>query len=1066
MVEVGRATAVLDVDDAKLKAGLQSAEAQVTGWANRASSKGSIIGGAVGGLVAGGAMLAIQAALRAADELGPKAAMSWEKSMGSVIKTTGVEKWDPGTGQLSAEFKALNADLLDLRANLRGVEREDITGVAAALGSMGIETGQIKDTTRLVLQGAAAFGMDTDTTANKLARINTLWAEQSREMGGAVNVFRSTESAVNALGNAYPSTESNILNFLDAAGGTLNTFDISIAKGAAFGSMLETVGIMGAEGATALRSALSEGLFSSAVDRSKTTRGYKLAAELLGISGSDFKKRISDDLTGTLVDVADAVKSKGLNAAEEDVLFTQLFGAYGKQMGQKIAGRSDILDEMETLSELEFDEGTSALEEYERQTDNLAGALSELEGAFDVARIQAWSSALEPMKGQVEWLAAGIRAATPAMTEFFNALWAGDWSAVGDGLGKVWNAIVAFFEGLDYQQIGSSIYRALQGAWDWAAGKVDWNKPIPQIAQVFNALYNIVAPTFAALYNAGIDVVNALGAGFTELANSIGSTLVGAINQAVGALANMADAAWDAFSGVGSALSGVGSSLGLGGAPAAAATLPAGAAVGTGYRRPGSGNYYSGEYWASQGLSEIPPGWESTSDTKLITQGFWGDVANDFKKVGGYIGQEVGDAVWTIAQAKSGAVGRDVQRKANEESRAQEAAGVTLTPTQRSNLAAERNLNRVGEGIESAQASSTPQAARQMREVEGSPWGTMIRQNYIKEFTPFVWNDLEKIDIESMLAKNGISSMADSTANSTTAANQAAQAQQDLAASQLAAADAAASASSTYDASQNLLDQANQSLEESMGDCECVVSDFAKTQEASSNLLFNRGYIGPSGANYLAFLQEEAARGAYRPGLLQLGGDNVQAGQQVIQDLQAQLQDRAAWQATITTDTSQATQGITNLSTTAEEERQMPIQADTASAMAAISAIDAAASRPVIKPVYVMQIGAAGGYGGYEDGKGGGYTPDLNNDLPLFDSGGIVTGPTLAMLAMNRVPEAIIPLPDLAGMGGGKVVNVTINTEINAPAGMAMGREELEVCLAQHAQSIEDRLCMSSFWQG
>lgn len=39
-------------------------------------------------------------------------------------------------------------------------------------------------------------------------------------------------------------------------------------------------------------------------------------------------------------------------------------------------------------------------------------------------------------------------------------------------------------------------------------------------------------------------------------------------------------------------------------------------------------------------------------------------------------------------------------------------------------------------------------------------------------------------------------------------------------------------------------------------------------------------------------------------------------------------------------------------------------------------------------------------------------------DIPLLDTGGIVTGPTLAALSMNSVPEAVIPLPALSQMLG------------------------------------------------
>lgn len=54
--------------------------------------------------------------------------------------------------------------------------------------------------------------------------------------------------------------------------------------------------------------------------------------------------------------------------------------------------------------------------------------------------------------------------------------------------------------------------------------------------------------------------------------------------------------------------------------------------------------------------------------------------------------------------------------------------------------------------------------------------------------------------------------------------------------------------------------------------------------------------------------------------------------------------------------------------------------------------------------------------------------------IPTLDTGGIVTGPSIAMLAMNSVPEVVAPLPDLrqalgldgSGGGAGNVTNVTI----------------------------------------
>ena len=58
-------------------------------------------------------------------------------------------------------------------------------------------------------------------------------------------------------------------------------------------------------------------------------------------------------------------------------------------------------------------------------------------------------------------------------------------------------------------------------------------------------------------------------------------------------------------------------------------------------------------------------------------------------------------------------------------------------------------------------------------------------------------------------------------------------------------------------------------------------------------------------------------------------------------------------------------------------------------------------------------------------------------DIPGFADGGIVTGPTLAMVG-EKGPEAIIPLSQMGGMGGGVTVNVTGGLSTSAEIGQAV----------------------------
>ena len=60
---------------------------------------------------------------------------------------------------------------------------------------------------------------------------------------------------------------------------------------------------------------------------------------------------------------------------------------------------------------------------------------------------------------------------------------------------------------------------------------------------------------------------------------------------------------------------------------------------------------------------------------------------------------------------------------------------------------------------------------------------------------------------------------------------------------------------------------------------------------------------------------------------------------------------------------------------------------------------------------------------------------DIPN-IPRLAEGGIVTGPTLAMIGEGNGPEAVIPLSKMGGMGGG--VNITIQTGVGDP--VAIGK--------------------------
>ncbi len=384
----------------------------------------------------------VTAGLTAMTAIGSSA--QWEKQMSGVFKTTDLDRGTVAATQM-------NDELLDLYANMRGVGKEGITSVAQGLGSLGIANSEIKDTTKTVLEASAAFGMLPEQSMDALSTITNLWKGQTQEMGGVANMMQHIGSATNELGNKSKATEPNVLAFLAAVGGYATMYGETAEDTAALGALFESVGVRASDAETAMRSALQAGLFQShkpAEDiaqllgmplnksgKAESVMGYDVAANIMGIDKAEMRKRMETDLYGTMVDVASALKSKGLSETQQTQVAELIFGGYASAHWLKLAGQGEELDRLTSISREGYQSGTSMSQEYQRQTDNLIDTLGEFKGALDVAAIKSFEAALEPAKNKIAEMAQWVRDATPAVKEFFEALWSGDWNKVNQELG-------------------------------------------------------------------------------------------------------------------------------------------------------------------------------------------------------------------------------------------------------------------------------------------------------------------------------------------------------------------------------------------------------------------------------------------------------------------------------------------------------------------------------------------------------------------------------------------------------------------------------------------------------
>jgi hypothetical protein len=170
-------------------------------------------------------------------------------------------------------------------------------------------------------------------------------------------------------------------------------------------------------------------------------------------------------------------------------------------------------------------------------------------------------------------------------------------------------------------------------------------------------------------------------------------------------------------------------------------------------------------------------------------------------------------------------------------------------------------------------------------------------------------------------------------------------------------------------------------------------------------------------------------------------------------------------------DTTEADTALDGLKESASETQYMPIEIDDVEAYSAIESINAAASAPVIKPVYIQEYGeGSSGSGGSSSAWLNSICPSCQSDpgwgtsdwLPHLATGGIPTRPITAVV--GDVPEAIIPLDRIspiiqqaiANVGGG--AGPVINSTVNVYGGTVMDENDMRRVLAERDEILKNEI--------
>lgn len=220
-----------------------------------------------------------------------KAAMDYESAFAGVRKT--VDATEEELAELSKGIREM--------AKVLPASATEIAAVAEAAGQLGIETENILEFTRTMIDLGEATNLTAEQAATQFARFANI-------VGMSQKDFDRLGSTVVALGNNFATTEAEIVEMGMRLAGAGAQIGLTEAQIMAFATALSSVGISAEMGG----SAFSKVMVDMQLAAERGGERLKTFAKVAGMSANEFKKSFEQDATKAI-----SAFLKGLATAEE-----------------------------------------------------------------------------------------------------------------------------------------------------------------------------------------------------------------------------------------------------------------------------------------------------------------------------------------------------------------------------------------------------------------------------------------------------------------------------------------------------------------------------------------------------------------------------------------------------------------------------------------------------------------------------------------------------------------------------------------------------------------------------
>jgi TP901 family phage tail tape measure protein len=903
----------------------------------------------------------------------------------------------------------------------------------------------------------SAFDIPAEEAATAIGKIKGQLKSLPEGVQDSSEFARQFGSAVDYVGNNFNATEKDVLDFSTRVAGSMSSLGAGAYEVAGWGGMLSSV-FPSAERAAGSFDALLGQLTTNEKSQAE-------AASLLGVSTEEFMQAMSTDPSDTILRIGSALE--GLPADKLLSTAKTLGGSYGMDALTKMVGHTDewrqsIEDTVEAGKK-----GESIGESFEAGADNMKSSIQVLKNSFNAILKDIGgpiNAAITPMISSVagslnavrqigenlwEPMTAGLGPLTTGISQvtgMIGTMGSMNLSVLVAGTGRLNDAfrtgrayVEAFKEEILKTVTSSSQFQALTGALDSIKNKLS------EVGAFWGDIFGDIVDGLAnAIPTAVSGAVSALGSLASQGLNKIG---LGGVAEGASSLFGDVAAFWDRVSTNAKEKLGIATEEGMeegaanaedGIASSVERAVSEGASQG--FARQMAEMDTAFKNLTSSGVSKDIAGWMSyggaatdldalarinaqTSSVKKDTGDLY--AVQDGVQVRVHYNIDKNDTLYTLSL--------NGQKMAEGRYRSQEEAIQDLSSRAGYPLSEATSLTLQGRGGDLAKLQMYQQIQPisnfmvnrfgDMGTTAGAALGGNLKVGLesVGSFMKNTWyNDLANLGSMAGTAIGG-------------ALNQ-----------------IGAAANTTLGGIQNQTKQASvgfNQLESAMKDCTETMSEFGLWQEQNAETLFQGSYIGAGGEQYLDWkLSQIQSIAATQKAMAAVGGAVIG-------------KDYTDFELSPTIDTSAAESQLSSLKSQMAEEQKIPLSVDDSQAMSAISAINAAASAPVTKPVYVQQIGSYGGGGGGSDWWDSPYSTYSPYYLPSYAEGDVfVPEPTLAVVGDRPGGEWIGGIDQaierFGGGGGGQVV-------INAPTtiqGNVYGIADMDAYMDERDRQLEAKL--------